>query len=151
MKLIIGCDNNGFSLKNEIIKMLINDSFEIVDIGVNDPADLTFYPYIAEQAALKVAQSEGNAKGILICGTGLGMAMTANKVKGIRAGVCHDCYSAERLALSNNGNILCLGALVIGKMTALRIVEKWIHLEYKDCPSTKKIEAIREIEKKYMI
>ena len=84
--------------------------------------------------------------GVLICGTGLGMAMTANKFKGIRAGVCHDVFSAERLKLSNDGNVICMGERVIGAELAKRILEKWLELEFVDCASTSKVEAIKEIE-----
>ena len=83
---------------------------------------------------------------MLICGTGLGMAMTANKFKGIRAGVCHDVFSAERLKLSNDGNVICMGERVIGAELAKRILEKWLELEFVDCASTSKVEAIKEIE-----
>ena len=75
------------------------------------------------------------------------MAITANKCRGIRAAVCHDNFAAERSRLSNNGNVLCLGARIIGPGLAVKIVSEWIRLEFKDCSSTPKVEAICEIEK----
>ena len=85
-------------------------------------------------------------RGILICGTGIGMCMAANKCRGIRAAVCHDNYSAERSILSNNGNVLCLGARIIGPELAKKVVGEWISLEFVDSPSTVKVADILRIE-----
>ena len=86
-------------------------------------------------------------RGILICGTGIGMAMTANKVKGAYAAVCHDIYSAQRMILSNNGNILCMGALVIGMKTAEELVRQWLPLQFDhSSASAAKVTHLRQIE-----
>jgi ribose 5-phosphate isomerase B len=145
MKLIIGCDINGVWLKLEILEALKTlEGIEATDIGVAYK-DTTPYPLIAEKIAMSVAKGE-NERGILICGTGIGMALTANKVKGAYAAVCHDIYSTRRSILSNNANILCMGGGIIGKELALAIVKEWLSLQYKDSPSTKKIELYKAIE-----
>lgn len=147
MRIILGCDVNGVWLKQEVFNALKNlEGVIVTDFGVTNE-DITPYPLIAEKIALSVARGE-NERGILICGTGVGMAITANKVKGAYAAVCHDIYSTRRSILSNNANILCMGAGVIGKDLALSIVKEWVTLEYKDSPSTKKIELFKSIEEK---
>ena len=118
----------------------------VEDMGCDSPDDPIYYPYVAAKACQAIIDSGYTKEGVLICGTGLGMAMTANKFKGIRAGVCHDIFSAERLKLSNDGNVICMGERVIGTELAKRILEKWLELEFVDCASTSKVEAIKEIE-----
>lgn len=144
--IIIGCDNAAVGLKNELICYMQQQGVTVEDAGCAGKEDKIFYPYIAQKVCNSIIDSNYQKHGILICGTGLGMAMTANKFKGIRAGVCHDIYSAERLKLSNDGNILCMGERVIGVELAKRILEEWLELEYVDGASTPKIEAIKEIE-----
>ena len=109
-------------------------------------ADAVDYPEYGEIVARAVAAGEFE-RGILICGTGIGMSITANKVKGCYAAVCHDIYSTERSILSNDCNIMCMGALVIGPATATTLVDKWMSLSFKESPSLKKINMIKEIEK----
>jgi ribose 5-phosphate isomerase B len=144
MKIAIGCDNLALELKTKVMKQLTDKGIEYKDFGTYtaDPVD---YPDIGVQVAKAVAAGEFN-RGILICGTGIGMAITANKVKGCYAAVCHDIYSTERSILSNNANIMCMGALVIGPATAAALVDKWLSLEFKESPSRKKIDKIIAIE-----
>uniref|UniRef100_UPI003FEF52B5 RpiB/LacA/LacB family sugar-phosphate isomerase n=1 Tax=Eisenbergiella tayi TaxID=1432052 RepID=UPI003FEF52B5 len=85
------------------------------------------------------------------CGTGIGMAISANKFPGIRAAVCHDIFSTERSVLSNNCSVMCMGERVIGKELAIKMVEKWISLEFVDGSSTPKVNAIKEIERETMV
>jgi ribose 5-phosphate isomerase B len=139
--IVIGCDSAGVVLKSVITKYLQEIGVEFEDVGE------TIYPEVAKEVVDQIKASDFKKDGILICGTGLGMAITANKFKGIYAGVCHDTYSAERLRLSNNGNILCLGARVIGAELAKKIVCEWIGLEFKDGRSTTKVKKIMEYEK----
>lgn len=148
--IVIGCDSNAVNLKDIVIKLLEEKNISYEDMGVIDNDDKTYYPLIAKRVCEKIIESNYEKDGILICGTGLGMAMTANKFKGIRAGVCHDNYSAERLRLSNDGNVLCMGALVIGTALAKKIVSEWLSLKFGDSPSTVKVNAIKEIEKETM-
>lgn len=143
---VIACDNAAVELKNTVAEFLRSKNIEVEDLGVNSKDDTTYYPLKAKQLCQKIIDSNYEKRGILICGTGIGMCMTANKFKGIRAAVCHDNYSAERSILSNNGNVLCMGARVIGPELAKKIVGEWITLEFKDGSSTPKVEAICQIE-----
>ena len=111
MKVAIGCDELGLELKKQITALLECKGHKVCDFGVRE-GEMVDYPETGYAAAHAVALGECE-RGILICGTGIGMAMTANKVKGIRAAVCHDVYSTQRSILSNNAQIMCMGALVI--------------------------------------
>lgn len=147
---VIACDNAAVDLKNTIVDFLRSKNVQVEDQGVNSKDDGTVYPLIAKRLCETLAESNFEKRGILICGTGIGMCMTANKFKGIRAAVCHDNYSAERSILSNNGNVLCMGARVIGPELAKKIVGEWINLEFKDGSSTPKVETIIRIEQENM-
>lgn len=144
--IVIGCDNAAVHLKNELMDFMEKKGYAVENMGCDSTEDSTYYPYVAEKVCQEIINSGYQKHGVLICGTGLGMAMTANKFKGIRAGVCHDIFSAERLKLSNDGNVICMGERVIGAELAKRILEKWLELEFVDCASTSKVEAIKEIE-----
>ena len=144
--IVIGCDNAAVHLKNELMGFMEKKGYTVENMGCDRTEDSTYYPYVAEKVCREIINSGYQKHGVLICGTGLGMAMTANKFKGIRAGVCHDVFSAERLKLSNDGNVICMGERVIGAELAKRILEKWLELEFVDCASTSKVEAIKEIE-----
>lgn len=144
--IVIGCDNAAVHLKNELMDFMEKKGYAVENMGCDSTEDSTYYPYVAEKVCQEIINSGYQKHGVLICGTGLGMAMTANKFKGIRAGVCHDIFSAERLKLSNDGNVICMGERVIGTELAKRILEKWLELDFVDCASTSKVEAIKEIE-----
>jgi len=146
--IVIGCDNAAFNLKSKLISFMESKGVVVEDVGCFCADDTIYYPYIAEKVCNKIIESNYQKHGVLICGTGLGMCMTANKFKGIRAGVCHDTYSAERLILSNNGNVLCMGERVIGEELAKKILWEFLNNEFVDSPSTPKVEAIIEIENK---
>ena len=150
MQIVIGCDNAAVSLKNTIIALLKTKNVEIEDVGCFTSDDPTYYPLVAKRACEKIIESGYTKRGILICGTGLGMCMTANKFKGIRAAVCHDILSTERSILSNNGNVLCMGERVIGAELAKTLVSHWLELTFKDGPSTPKVQAIIDIENENM-
>ena len=146
MDIAIGCDHNGLELKNVIIQLLREKRIEFEDFGTTteEPVD---YPDIAEKVANSIARRK-HERGILICGTGLGMAMAANKVRGIRAGTCHDIYSAERSRKSNNAQILTMGALIIGPELAKKLIEAWLISEFQGGRSERKVRKIMEIEKR---
>lgn len=150
MKIVIGCDNAAVSLKNTIIKLLETKGVETEDVGCFTSEDPTYYPLVAKRVCDKVIESGYEKRGILICGTGIGMCMTANKFKGIRAAVCHDIFSTERSILSNNGNVLCMGERVIGAELAKALVSRWLELSFKDGSSTPKVQAIIDIEAENM-
>ena len=126
----IGADNAGADLKNALKQQLEADPrVDVVDFGVPDAADQTAYPHVGLEVAEAVARGEAR-RGLLVCGTGIGMAITANKVPGIRATVAHDSYSVERSVLSNDCQILTLGARVVGPELAKRLVNEWLGYEF---------------------
>ena len=145
MSVAIGADHNGLELKKIIIEFLKEKNVEYEDLGTMSP-DPVDYPDIAKKVACAV--SEGKfSRGILICGTGLGMDIAANKVRGIRATVCHDIYSAERSRKSNNAQIMTMGAQIIGPELAKKLVEVWLNSEFQGGGSALKVRKIMEIEK----
>ena len=122
----------------------------VEDEGCMDASDPTVYPLVAKRVCENIIRSGYAKRGVLVCGTGIGMCITANKFPGIRAAVGHDCFSAERSILSNNGNVLCFGARVIGPELAKKILREWITLEFQDGSSTPKVQAILDIERENM-
>ncbi len=130
MKLVIGSDHGGFELKKEVKEHLQSRGFEVTDVGTDNPASCD-YPVYAK--ALTDVIKAGDADlGILICGTGIGMSMAANKQEGIRAALCHDVFSAEATRSHNNANVLCMGARVIGPGLALMIVDKFVDTPFSN-------------------
>jgi len=144
MKIAIGSDELGYAMKQTIRQKFSTDELVFIDFGVNENEAID-YPDIALLVATAVRNKEVD-RGILVCGTGIGMQISANKVNGVYAAVCHDAYSTQRSILSNNANVMCLGALVIGISTATEMVKLWLSLEFKESPSLRKINRIKEIE-----
>ena len=144
MKIAIGCDEIAINLKNALIGVLEERNIEYKDFGVNTPEPVD-YPDIAVEATKEV-QNGNFDRGILVCGTGLGMAICANKFKGIRAAVCHDIYSTQRSILSNDCQILTMGALIIGKKNAQELLKVWLDIE-RTGGTIKKVKKINDIEK----
>lgn len=128
--IAIGCDHGGFELKEEIKKHLEERGLEYKDYGCNS-TDSEDYPEYGKKVAHAVADGECE-RGILICGTGIGISITANKVKGIRAALCTDCFMAEATRLHNDANILALGGRVVGMGLALKIVDTFLDTEFSD-------------------
>ena len=147
-KLIIGCDDAAFEFKEQI-KAHLEPKYQITDCGVYS-TEPVLYPDVAHKVAVKIAMGEAE-RGLLFCGTGIGMAMTANKVPGIRAAQCHDVFSAERAALSNDAHIITLGSRVIGIELAKRIIDTWLDLHYINNPSKEKIDRIMDYDKRYRV
>lgn len=148
--MAVGSDDAGVNLKNYIRDMLREDPRvkEVRDFGVADESDKTEYPIICIKAAEAVARDEAD-RAVLFGGTGLGEAISANKVKGIRAVVAHDPYSIERSILSNNCQVLCLGERVIAPELADRIVRQWLGYEFDaSSPSARKVSIITEYEER---
>lgn len=128
--IAIGCDHGGYDLKLEIIKYLEEQKLEFRDYGC-DGTDSVDYPKYARKVADAVAEGVCD-KGILICGTGIGISIAANKIKGIRAALCHDCFSAQATREHNDANILAMGARVIGSGLAVKIVETFLGTEFSN-------------------
>jgi ribose 5-phosphate isomerase B len=150
LRIAIGCDEAGVSYKNAIIKDLKDSPLvsDITDVGVPENSDKTAYPHIAVDAAKLVAEGKAD-RAVLICGTGLGVAISANKVPGIRAVTAHDSFSVERAILSNDAQVLCMGERVVGLELARRLVREWLGYRFdKGSASAKKVEAIMEHERK---
>jgi ribose 5-phosphate isomerase B len=145
--IVIGCDNAAVELKKVLIGVLKEERLDFEDVGVNSAEDQTEYPEVARRAADKIIASNYQKEGILVCGTGIGMSITANKFPGIYAAVCHDNYSAERARLSNNSNMICMGARIIGPELAKKVLREWLHLEFQGGRSLSKVEKIVAIEK----
>jgi ribose 5-phosphate isomerase B len=150
LRIAIGCDDAGVSYKNAIIADLKASPLvsNVQDVGVPENSDKTAYPHIAVSAAQLVAEGKAD-RAILICGTGLGVAISANKVPGIRAVTAHDSFSVERAVLSNDAQVLCMGERVVGIELARRLVREWLGYRFdKGSASAKKVEAIMEHERK---
>lgn len=148
--IAIGCDNNGFEYKDAIRKDLESDPrvAQVIDLGVPSNSDSTAYPHVAIDVAQAIKEGKAN-RGLLICGTGLGVAISANKVTGIRAVTAHDSYSVERGVLSNDAQILCMGQLVIGPKLARKLAGEWLGYEFDPSSSSAaKVKAIGEYEAK---
>ncbi|QNB47057.1 ribose 5-phosphate isomerase B [Thermanaerosceptrum fracticalcis] len=146
MRIAIGSDHGGYQLKEEIKKALLEKKYEIKDFGTHS-TDSCDYPDIALPLAQAVAAGEFD-KGILICGTGIGISIAANKVPGIRAALCHDTFSARASREHNDANILALGERVIGKGLALEIVDVWLASEFSGGRHQKRVDKIAAIEKR---
>jgi ribose 5-phosphate isomerase B len=146
MRLAIGCDEAGYDLKETLKRQLTELGFTPTDFGVavNETA---LYPDIAFAVAQSVAAGTHD-RAVLICGTGIGMCISANKVNGVRAAQAHDTYSAERAQKSNDAQILCLGARVIGPELAKSIVAAWLESRFEAGRSSEKLQRIAELEAK---
>jgi ribose 5-phosphate isomerase B len=146
-RIVVGNDEAGVEYKNALRELLEADPrvASVEDIGVG-PDDATAYPHLAVAAARKVAAGEAD-RALLICGTGLGVAISANKVPGIRAVTAHDSYSVERSVLSNNAQVLTLGQRVIGLELAKKLVSEWLDHRFDETsPSAAKVDAIHSYE-----
>ncbi len=147
MKVALACDHGGFNLKIEIIKYLEQNGYEYKDFGT-DCTDSCDYPDHALPAAEAVAKGECE-RGILVCSTGIGVSIVANKVPGIRCAHCHDTYCAEFTRLHNDSNMLAMGEKVLGTGYALKIVEKFLTTDFEGGRHTRRIDKIKSIESKY--
>lgn len=145
LRIAIDCDNAAVNLKAVIVEHLRKQGHDVVDLDYASTKPGAHYPEIGYSLALKIQCGEYK-RGILICGTGLGMAMIANKVKGVYAGVCHDVFSAERLRKSNDAQVLTMGERVIGTELAKKIVDAWCDSEFEGGGSLPKVEQMRRLE-----
>lgn len=143
--IAIGCDHAGYEFKKEIITHLSEKGYEIFDVGCN--GESCDYPLIANEVAENVINKKCE-KGILICGTGIGMSIAANKINGIRAALCSDYFSAKYTRLHNDANIMCMGARTIGIGLALELVDIFLETEFEGGRHQRRIDLISEIENK---
>ena len=141
--IAIGCDHTGYELKKAIIEYLEEKNIEYKDCGCGE-VSTSDYPIYAKIVG-KAIQNKECELGILICGTGIGISITANKMRGIRAALCHDCFSAEATRLHNNANILAMGARVIGVGHAIKIVDTFLNTEFSNAERhIKRIQMMEE-------
>lgn len=145
-KIFIGSDHGGFNLKEKIKEVFSPLGYEFEDMGTNS-VESCDYPVYAEAVSRKVLETNG--RGILVCGTGIGMSIAANKFKGIRASHCTDTFSARMTREHNNSNILCLGERITGQDLAIDIVKIWLETPFSNGERhTKRLNLIEEIENK---
>ena len=147
MKIAIGSDHVAFVYKQIIIKMLEEENHIVEDMGIYEETPIKDY-LTAEKVALSVFKGE-NQRGILICGTGIGMSISANKIPGIRAALCHNLYTAEMSRLHNESNILVMGSRVLDIDLAKSIVMKWLDTEFEGGRHIPRNESIMALDKKY--
>ncbi|MCA9902483.1 MAG: ribose 5-phosphate isomerase B [Anaerolineae bacterium] len=147
MRIAIGCDEAGLPLLDVIRDLLKEKNIPVEDFGVHstDPVD---YPDIGVKVAEAVSKGDCE-RGILVCGTGIGMSITANKVPGVRAALCHDTYSAERARKSNDAQVITMGSRVIGPELAKSIVNAWLESEFAGGRSAPKVAKMNAIDEQY--
>lgn len=143
MKVAIGADHGGFELKESIKNHLINNGFEVEDFGTHSDESID-YAVIAKKVGEHIVESE--TLGILCCGTGIGISIAANKIKGIRAACCSDFFSAKMTRAHNNANILCLGGRVVGVGLALEIVDVFLSTSFEGGRHQRRIDQISALE-----
>jgi ribose 5-phosphate isomerase B len=142
--IALGCDHRGVNLKQAIISLITKTEHRYKDFGCYDTTPVD-YPDIAQKVAEAVARGEFGC-GILICSSGIGMCIAANKVKGIRAAVCHNLFTARRARQHNDANILCLGADVVGEDMVKEIVQTFLDTEFEGGRHTRRLEKIKALE-----
>ncbi len=146
MKIGIGCDQNAYNLKMVVIHHLKDKGYEVLDYGSNEGEEV-LYPSVAYKVAQEVAAGVFD-RAILICGTGIGMSIVANKVHGVRAALCHDAYSAQRARKSNDAQIMTMGSEIVGYALATTLVDAWLESEFAGGRSKPKVDLINEIDDK---
>lgn len=146
-KIYLACDHAGFNLKDQVKKHLMKGRYQIADMGTDSLESVNYIEFGAK-AAEQVSQDPGNARAILICGSGIGMSIVANKFKNVRAALCHDENGAEMARRHNNANVLTLGARVINPQTALKIVDIWLATEFDGGRHQLRLQYLAEVVEK---
>lgn len=146
MRIVIGSDPFGYPLKEDLKRYLIELGHEPVDVGCQSPDEVIDYPDVAVDVATRIARGEFE-RGILVCGTGAGMAIVANKIAGVRAVCAHDPYSAERARKSNNAQVITMGAQIVGQALGRQLLDHWLASEFAGGRSTAKVEKIDALDR----
>ena len=144
-KIVVGCDHAAYELKLKVVEHLKERGFDVTDVGTNS-SDSCDYPVFADALCKKLQKGECE-RGILICGTGIGMSIAANKHAGIRAACCSDSYSARLTREHNDANVLCFGARVVGEGTALDLVDIFVDTEYMGGKHARRVAMLDELLK----
>ena len=147
MKIAIGSDHGGYALKEYIYQYLLEEGYEVTDFGTHNEESCD-YPVYAQKVAEAVAAGKYQ-RGILLCGTGIGISIAANKVPGIRCALVSDCYSARMSRQHNDSNVLALGGRVLGPEVAIDIVKTWIGAAFESGRHQRRVDLIADMEKKY--
>ncbi|MCS7262942.1 MAG: ribose 5-phosphate isomerase B [Aquificaceae bacterium] len=142
--IAVGSDHAGYPLKEKIKEFLLSKGYRVLDFGAQS-TDSTDYPLFAREVCLSLQRGEAQ-KGILVCGTGIGMSVVANKFKGIRAALCLNEYMARMSRKHNDANVLCLGSRVVGQELALSIVEAWLSTDFEGGRHGERVELIKRME-----
>ena len=149
MRIVIAADHNGFDLKNEIATILRSEGYEVTDVGPTSHDPIDDYPDYAKPLASSISQGESE-KGIMVCGSGVGASVAANKVKGVRAAVCHDIYSAHQGVEHDDMNVLCLGSKIVGSELARELVKAFTTAVYTgDDRHQRRLNKVLEMEKEF--
>jgi ribose 5-phosphate isomerase B len=147
MQIFLASDHAGFELKEEVKQYLLNKNFAVEDMGTGSTESVNWAEYGAK-AAKKVSEDPENARGIIICGSGIGMSMVSNKFRHVRAALCNDEYAAEMSRKHNNANVLNMGARVIDKEKALKIVDVWLNTEFEGGRHQKRLDYLHQTVEK---
>jgi ribose 5-phosphate isomerase B len=147
LKVAIGCDHGGVDLKESVVEVLEEMGAQVKDFGANSTESVD-YPDFARGVALSVVAGESD-RGILLCGTGIGMSIAANKIPGIRAALCHDVYSARLTREHNDSNVLVMGARVIGSGLCQEIVKTWLSGQFSGGRHVRRVEKISHLEQEF--
>ena len=145
MKIAIGCDHRGFEVKAKVMELVVRLGHEAIDVGTFS-GESCDYPDVAAGVAWKVSKGEVD-RGILICGSGIGMCIAANKIPGVRAAPCHDDLTAEMSRRHNDLNVLCLSADMLGERLIDRLVEVWLNTTFEGGRHSRRVEKIAELER----
>ncbi|MEN6450991.1 MAG: ribose 5-phosphate isomerase B [Thermoguttaceae bacterium] len=145
MRVAIGTDHRGFALRPKIVELVRQMGHEAIDVGTFSP-EAVDYPDIAADVAGRVSRGDAD-RGILVCGTGLGMCIAANKVPGIRAAACHDDITAEASRRHNDANVLCLSGDLLGERLIDRMIEIWLSTPFEGGRHARRVDKIRQMEK----
>jgi ribose 5-phosphate isomerase B len=145
MRIIVGSDHFGYVLKETVKAHLAERGLDVIDIGCAGESDEVDYPDVAVSLAGRIASGEFE-RGVLICGTGIGMAMVANKIPGVRAACCHDPYSAERARKSNDAQVITFGAQIVGPAVTCSLLDHWLESEFGGGRSLPKVEKIKQLD-----
>jgi ribose 5-phosphate isomerase B len=149
MRIAVGCDHAGFPLKAPAVQELKRQGHEVIDLGT-DSAQAVDYPDFAQAVGEAVMRGEAD-RGLLICGSGVGASVAANKVPGVRAATCHDTFSARQGVEDDDMNVLCLGARVIGQELAMNVVRAWLGAAFSgEERHTRRLNKVKAIEAKYL-
>ena len=146
MKVAVGADHAGFSAKKELIATLTNLGHEVMDLGSLTPEPVD-YPKIAEKVAMEISSGRSE-RGILICGTGIGMGIAANKIPRVRAAVCFDEFTTRVSRTHNDSNVLCLGGRVLSDSEIVRLAQFWLEAKFEGGRHARRVSQIDEIEKR---